>query len=75
MVYRTRQMTVCSGDATQNDVFPVSHLGNTPGALPAGLVQPCPKPRALIHKPLLIGVVCNEQTFISRSFGKNVSIH
>ncbi len=22
-----------------------------PGALPAGLVQPCPKPRALIHKP------------------------
>ncbi len=21
-----------------------------PGALPAGLVQPCPKPRALIHK-------------------------
>ena len=50
MVYRTRQMTVCSGDATQNDVFPVSHLGNTPGALPAGLVQPCPNSRALIHK-------------------------
>ncbi len=24
-----------------------------PGALPAGLVQPCPKPRALIHKPVL----------------------
>ncbi len=23
-----------------------------PGALPAGLVQPCPKPRALIHKPI-----------------------
>ncbi len=23
-----------------------------PGALPAGLVQPCPKPRALIHNPL-----------------------
>ncbi len=23
------------------------------GALPAGLVQPCPKPRALIHKPNL----------------------
>ncbi len=22
-----------------------------PGALPPGLVQPCPKPRALIHKP------------------------
>ncbi len=22
-----------------------------PGALPAGLVQPCPKPQALIHKP------------------------
>ncbi len=22
-----------------------------PGALPSGLVQPCPKPQALIHKP------------------------
>ncbi len=51
----------CSGDATQSDAFPISHLENTrpaalglgrPGALPAGLVEPCPKPWALIHKPL-----------------------
>ena len=28
-----------------------------PGALPAGLVQPCPKPRALIHKQFSVCTV------------------
>ena len=60
------RLFICSGDATQSDVFPISHLWaelqvdpalgpaapglGRPGALPAGLVQPCPNPRGLIHK-------------------------
>ncbi len=51
----------CSGDATQSEdpwaefqVDPAVGPGalglGPPGALPAGVVQPCPKPRALIHK-------------------------
>ena len=47
----------CSGDATQSDrmntllqVGPAALGLGRPGALPAGLVQPCPKPWALIHK-------------------------
>ncbi len=60
----------CSGDATQSEVFPISHLENTraepaalglgrPGALPAGLVQPCPKPGASIHKYVVYQRVLN----------------
>ncbi len=45
-------MFIWLGDATQSDVFhdPAALGLGRPGALPAGLVQPCPKPRALIHK-------------------------
>ncbi len=56
----------CSGDATQSEVFPILKPSvcvrvvpdpwaelQAPGALSAGLVQPCPKPRALIHKPIV----------------------
>ncbi len=34
-----------------NDVGPAALGLGRPGALPAGLVQPCPKPQSLMHKP------------------------
>ena len=49
-------MFIWLGDATQSDVFhdPAALGLGRSGALPAGLVQLCPKPRALIHKQSLI---------------------
>ncbi len=40
---------VCSGDTPQSDVFP-GRPSPRAAALPTSLVQPSPKPRALIHK-------------------------
>ncbi len=59
----------CSGDATQVDpaLGPVALGLGRPGALPAGLVQPCPKPRALIHKPFSSKETQNEFAYFSWS--------
>ena len=56
MIWCMRRMTVRVFGWCNTKVDPAlepAALGlGRPAALPAGLVQPCPKPRALIHKPM-----------------------
>ncbi len=57
MIWCVRRMTVClfrwCNTKWSISLGPAALGLGRPGALPAGLVQPCPKPRALIHKPWL----------------------